>query len=76
MPAPTIRDNATIAAALTSAPNVGSAAFRLKVSRTWLKARCVADAELRPLFYRCSDRGSASVSVGMKRLKWSEADGA
>lgn len=76
MPASTIRTNEVIAAALKVAPSVTSAAFRLKVSHTWLRARCVADNELRPLFYRCSDRGSASVSVGMKRLKWSEADGA
>ena len=76
MPAPTVRTDEEIAAALKDAPSVGSAAFRLKVSRTWLRARCVADDTLRPLFYAVSDRGRSKVHEGRERLEWSEADSA
>ena len=69
----TTLDAATIAAALRDAGSVASAANRLRVCRQRLRARCLADDVLRPLFCKLADRGRTHVRVGMKRLRWTEA---
>jgi hypothetical protein len=68
-------DPATVAPVLISSETVAAAASRLKVGRQRLKAFCVADDVLRPLFYKLADRGRQRVKLGMKRLRWAEADG-
>ncbi len=68
-----VRDAATIAAVLREATSVNAAAFRLKSSRTWLRAHCMADDALRPLFCALVDRAGERRRAGMRRLKFAEA---
>jgi len=72
---PKAPDREAVACVLASADTVTQAAFRLKTTRQQLRARCMVDDVLRPLFYKLADRGRARVKLGMKRLRWAEADG-
>lgn len=66
-------DASAIAAIIEAAPTVTSAAFRLKTTRQRLRAFCVADDVLRPLFYKLADRGRARRRSGKRELEFSEA---
>jgi len=68
-----VLDSDAVAAVLASAPTVSVAAFRLKTSRQRLRARCVADDVLRPLFYKLADRGSSKRRDGMRHLRFIES---
>jgi hypothetical protein len=73
LPPPVIPlDPATVATVLTQASTIGGAATRLKTSQKRLRAFCVADDALRPLFYALSDRGSTKRRLGMQRLNFIE----
>lgn len=64
-----------VATVLQDAPTVSSAAFQLRMTRQNLRARCVADEALRPLFVALGKRGLSRRRLGMERLRFSEADG-